>query len=63
MFFVQACYTDGRIISEEFKECSESDAVEFAKAELKHPTSEAEYTRVLTIDCELVYDSREDQTL
>lgn len=74
-YIVQGCWSDSRIVCEwEVDEPTLSDypfsafdpdvwkkkAISEARIFMNEPTFEGDYVRVITTDCELVWDSRED---
>lgn len=60
-YFIQECWSDGHIYQEQQWPGTEEKAIAEARGVLKDPCFQADYVRVLTLDCELVWDSRESE--
>ncbi len=63
MYTIQVCWSDGYIANEWVSDQDTEDgAIQEAKKELQSPIFEGDYVRILTIDCELVWDSRKEKS-
>lgn len=61
-YIVQGCYSAGRVCESTGSD-DETEACELARKMLKGSTFEGSYVVVMTRDCELVWDSRQFETL
>jgi hypothetical protein len=63
MFTIQVCWSDGHIANEWVSDKdTEEEVIQEGKRELRSPIFEGDYVRILTIDCELVWDSRKEES-